>query len=102
MVGPVALLEFAGSAIACGQYDWLGRATGVLTWSGAARWEAGRLGVGTRWMRIRRQIIFAFWKATDLGLMILAFGLSVWLAILQPEGISFGLRGRLSGATESG
>ena len=41
-------------------------------------------------MRIRRQVIFAFWKATDLALMVVAFGLSVWLAILQPEGISFG------------
>ena len=40
-------------------------------------------------MRIRRQIIFAFWKATDLVLMVLAFGLSVWIAILQPQGISF-------------
>ena len=40
-------------------------------------------------MRIRRQIIFAFWKATDLVLMVLAFGLSVWISILQPQGISF-------------
>ncbi len=41
-------------------------------------------------MRIRRKIIFAFWKATDLVLMVLAFGLSVWISILQPQGISFG------------
>ena len=41
-------------------------------------------------MRIRRKIIFAFWKATDLVLMVLAFGLSIWVSILQPQGISFG------------
>jgi exopolysaccharide biosynthesis polyprenyl glycosylphosphotransferase len=41
-------------------------------------------------MGIRRQVIFAFWKATDLALMVLAFGLSVWIAILQPQGMSFG------------
>ena len=40
-------------------------------------------------MRVRRQIIFAFWKATDLALMVLAFGLSIWISILQPQGISF-------------
>ncbi|MGB5516317.1 MAG: hypothetical protein WBP36_17500, partial [Thermoanaerobaculia bacterium] len=40
-------------------------------------------------MRVRRQVIFAFWKATDLALMVLAFGLSIWISILQPQGISF-------------
>ena len=41
-------------------------------------------------MRIRRKVIFAIWKATDLALMVVAFGLSIWIAILQDQGISFG------------